>query len=65
MAERNAGRAVKYREMSKAELETQQGELAEHFSAAFPAFDRAGRRIEEAAGSEARFRADQDGAARN
>jgi large subunit ribosomal protein L29 len=29
MAERNAGRAVKYREMSKAELETQQGELAE------------------------------------
>jgi large subunit ribosomal protein L29 len=29
MAERNAGRTVKYREMSKAELETQQGELAE------------------------------------
>jgi large subunit ribosomal protein L29 len=29
MAERSAGRAVKYREMSKAELETQQGELAE------------------------------------
>jgi large subunit ribosomal protein L29 len=29
MAERNAGRVVKYREMSKAELETQQGELAE------------------------------------
>jgi large subunit ribosomal protein L29 len=29
MVERNAGRAVKYREMSKAELETQQGELAE------------------------------------
>jgi large subunit ribosomal protein L29 len=29
MAERNAGRTVKYREMSRAELETQQGELAE------------------------------------
>jgi large subunit ribosomal protein L29 len=29
MAERNSGRATKYREMSKAELETQQGELAE------------------------------------
>jgi large subunit ribosomal protein L29 len=29
MAQRNAKRAVKYREMSKAELETQQGELAE------------------------------------
>lgn len=29
MAERNAGRTVKYREMSKTELETQQGELAE------------------------------------
>ena len=29
MADRNAGRVVKYREMSKAELETQQGELAE------------------------------------
>ena len=29
MAERNAVRAAKYREMSKAELETQQGELAE------------------------------------
>ena len=28
MAERNAGRTTKYREMSKAELETQQGELA-------------------------------------
>jgi large subunit ribosomal protein L29 len=29
MAERAAGRIEKYREMSKAELETQQGELAE------------------------------------
>jgi large subunit ribosomal protein L29 len=29
MAERNANRTVKYREMSKAELETAQGELAE------------------------------------
>ena len=29
MADRNAGRVLKYREMSKAELETQQGELAE------------------------------------
>jgi len=29
MAERNASRTVKYREMSQAELETQQGELAE------------------------------------
>jgi large subunit ribosomal protein L29 len=29
MAERNAGRTLKYREMSQAELETQQGELAE------------------------------------
>ena len=29
MAERNAGRTTKYREMSIAELETQQGELAE------------------------------------
>ena len=29
MAERNASRTVKYREMSKAELKTQQGELAQ------------------------------------
>jgi large subunit ribosomal protein L29 len=29
MAERNAGRTLKYREMSQAELETQEGELAE------------------------------------
>ena len=65
MAERNTSRIEKLRDMSKAELETQQARARRaDFPSALSAFNRAVRRLEKAAGSKARFRASENVVAR-